>query len=170
MTPAERIAELERELAKERAALELVTRSLDGGRNELFKLLKLDANECDKTWGTLLLNAGIQLEERTNLQRQLAQAQAEGKLGNELCAVLSNYCGEAGVSEGAIETLNRKLDELARLKKELMLIREAVDDKGLTDFQVRLIAGGVDRVTENDIIWAQDWLKSRGPARRYDNG
>lgn len=53
------------------------------------------------------------------------------------------------------------LDELARLRKELALIREAANDTTLTDAVVRVIAQGVDEVTDEDIKWAQDALRQR---------
>lgn len=42
------------------------------------------------------------------------EQEAEAKLGRELVAILQRHCGERGHSEGAVETLERIIQERDR--------------------------------------------------------
>lgn len=42
----------------------------------------------------------------------LAEAKRDAELGKQLLVILSNHCGESGVSEGAVDTLNRIIREV----------------------------------------------------------
>ena len=55
----------------------------------------------------------------SSLEENDAQQREELKLLAELVSVLSNHCGKAGVSEGAVDTLTRIIAERATLQAEL---------------------------------------------------
>ena len=52
----------------------------------------------------------------TALLEEIAALKAGTVLGDDLVAIISHYCGETGVIEGAVDTLHRKLDELMALE------------------------------------------------------
>lgn len=67
----------------------------------------------------------------------LASQSADVKLCAELVAILSAYCGETGANEGAVDTLKRKLSELATQSAELSTLKRELEEAKSTirDYQ-----------------------------------
>jgi hypothetical protein len=77
--------------------------------------------------------------------------------------VLFKECEQLLATPHPGSTLLAKLEQaearVTTLEKELALIRVAAYDGSLSDAVVRVIASGVDKVTQEDIEWARKLLK-----------
>lgn len=79
------------------------------------------------------------------LKEENLRLREDKRLANELCGLLSKHCGEAGDSEGAVDTLERLLKELKRVRLELLrILKPAEDALGQCGVPLEIpIAGGV---------------------------
>jgi len=50
--------------------------------------------------------------------KEIEHLRKDSQLSNELCVLLMDHVGETGQSEGAVDVLKRKLDELKALRAE----------------------------------------------------
>jgi len=81
--------------------------------------------------------SGIKIEVNSyndieELKQRILKNQEDAELCSKLVKILSNHCGEEGDNEGAVETLERLIKIIERLKKRVLFYDEEVKRLDLT--------------------------------------
>ena len=84
------------------------------------------AQEFNREDMILMITVALSAKTREieELRSKLEELEAESRLSKKLCNILMNHVGETGLSEGAVDVLERKLSELKSLRDENERLRE----------------------------------------------
>jgi len=118
-----------------------------------MKLTKDDLGSVFESYCNEYPHAFIKFEQTPEIIEAILKNQEEAELCQQLIKILINHCGETGKNEGAVETLNRIIEDAEKLREYQTML----------GFAITPCSDDVDRVVQD----AENW---RGYMKMCDSG